>query len=81
MENKRFNYYVGIEYKDKALFDEFILALNTETDNSYHVEVVNKFDDPHGYHVLVVKGTWNSYTKFITMRNSFCKSLEHFEDA
>jgi hypothetical protein len=68
-------FYVGILPQD---FDAFkVLAENA------NAEIINSYDDPYGYFVTVLKGSWDSYEKLLSntsVDNPLVKSIEHFEE-
>ena len=79
MTSDRIQFYVGINTKDYVLFESLTSKMNHENSESkFNVDLVNKYEDPYGYEIYVLTGTWDAYRCFIN--EPFVKSLEHFED-
>lgn len=74
---KYIEYYIGIDPKDIQLMNEFMSVLNTDINTYLHVTVMDTFDEPHGYYTYTLKGTWESYKKFLDEK-TFIKSVNHF---
>ena len=68
------NYYVGIDPKDRERFMKDVHLLN--------VEIINEYDDTHGYYTFYIKGTSDSYEHFLNnaIADSYVRSLEHFKE-
>ena len=71
-------FYVGIIPEDGVILKEFINNMIEDSDQRYFVEVVNEYDDTHGYYTYQLKGTWEAYKCF--MNRPFVKSLSHDEE-
>jgi|688.fasta_scaffold119522_3 hypothetical protein len=70
MKETDIEFYVGILPQD---FDAFkVLSEKANT------EIIKSYDDPHGYFVTILKGSWDSYKELST--NSLVKSIEHFQE-
>jgi hypothetical protein len=53
--------------------------LNEDTDEKFHVELINEYDDPEGYYTYTIRGSWEAYKCFLD-RADFVKSLNHYEE-
>jgi hypothetical protein len=70
MELEKIEFYVGTLKED---FDTLkILSEKAQA------EIINSYDDPYGYFVSVLRGTWDSYKELST--NPLVKSIEHFQE-
>jgi hypothetical protein len=77
MKNKIY-FYVGIIPSDENELKEFINNMIEDSDQRYFVEVINEYDDTHGYYTYQLRGTWEAYKCF--MKRPFVKSLSHDEE-
>jgi len=71
-------FYVGIIPSDENELKEFINNMIEDSDQRYFVEVINEYDDTHGYYTYQLRGTWEAYKCF--MNRPFVKSLSHDEE-
>ena len=66
-------FFVGILPEDKSRLVDFLIDIG--------VSIKNEYDDPHGYYIYVIDGTWEQYNLLMAETdNSFVRSLEHFEE-
>lgn len=65
-------FFVGINPQDERQFENFIKYLMKE---DVPVEIKGYFNDPEGYHMYTIHGSWNTYEKFQDYR--VVKSLSH----
>ena len=71
-------FYVGIISSEEKDLKEFINNMIEDSDQKYFVEVINEYDDTHGYYTYQLRGTWEAYKCF--MNRPFIKSLSHDEE-
>jgi len=71
-------FYVGIISSEEKDLKEFINNMIEDSDQKYFVEVINEYDDTHGYYTYQLRGTWEAYKCF--MNRPFVKSLSHDEE-
>lgn len=77
---EKIDYYIGINLIDIDKLIEFMSVLNTDIDVKLHITVMNTYDDPHGYYTFCIRGTWESYKRFLNNEESWVKSVNHFEE-
>lgn len=74
----KIHFYVGIIPSEEKNLKEFINNLIEDSDQKYFVEIINEYDDPHGYYTYQLRGSWEAYKCFLN--RPFIKSLSHDED-
>lgn len=74
----KIHFYVGIIPTEEKNLKEFINNLIEDSDQKYFVEIINEYDDPHGYYTYQLRGSWEAYKCFLN--RPFIKSLSHDED-
>ena len=74
----KISFYVGIISSEEKDLKEFINNMIEDSDQKYFVEVINEYDDTHGYYTYQLRGTWEAYKCF--MNRPFVKSLSHDEE-
>jgi hypothetical protein len=76
---EKIHFYVGIDTTQESDFKSFVYMLNEDTDEKFHVELINEYDDPEGYYTYTIRGSWEAYKCFLD-RADFVKSLNHYEE-
>jgi hypothetical protein len=71
-------FFVGINPEDRCDLEDFIYYLNSLSDPINHVAVINEFDEPDGYYMYTIHGSWAAYNKLKSC--TYVKSIEHFEE-
>lgn len=78
----KFEYYLGIDPKDREALESRIEWLNSCDDWRMAVKIISEFDDPNGYLTFQIEANgWDSYRHFLREAHNegFVKSLTHYE--
>lgn len=70
MENNKIQFFVGILPTDR---DKLISDIN-----KFGWIKENEYDDPDGYYMFVMRGSWDDYN--VMNKLDYKKSIEHFEE-
>lgn len=78
----KFSFYVGILPEDHSRLLDFVYSLNEDSDEKFHCEIMDEYDNPYGYYTFVLTGTLDAYKCFLNTHDTpnFVKSLNHYEE-